>query len=64
MLVLERDIRESIIINDDIKITVLGINKNKVRIGVDAPQDVSIHRQEIYNIIQREKKGDKDANLH
>ena len=51
MLILTRRTNESIIINDDIKITVLGIKGNQVRIGIDAPKDVSVHREEIYRKI-------------
>lgn len=55
MLVLSRKCNQSIIINDNIKVTVVAIRGDKVRIGVDAPTDVEVHRQEIYNEIQQEK---------
>lgn len=52
MLVLSRKINESIVVADDIVITVVEIAGNKVRLGIQAPKDVSIHRQEIYDAIQ------------
>lgn len=58
MLILTRRISESVIIGDDVKITVLGIKGNQVRLGIDAPKSVSVHREEIYQRIQGEKGGD------
>ena len=49
MLILTRRIGETLIINDDIKVTVLGIQGSQVRIGISAPKDVSIMREELYN---------------
>lgn len=54
MLVLTRVIGETIVIDDDIKVTVMGIKGNQIRIGINAPEDVSVHREEIYNRIQDE----------
>ena len=54
MLILTRRISESIIIGDDVKITVLGVKGNQVRIGIDAPKNVSVHREEIYDRIKNE----------
>ncbi len=54
MLVLSRHRDESIIIGDDIVITVVDIRGDKVRLGIDAPQDVPVHRREVYEAIQRE----------
>ena len=55
MLILTRRISEVLIINDDVKVTVLAIQGNQVRIGIDAPKHVSVHREEIYNKIQEER---------
>ncbi len=57
MLILTRRISESIIVGDDVKITVLGVKGNQVRLGVDAPKTVSVHREEIYERIKNEKAG-------
>jgi carbon storage regulator len=56
MLILTRRIGESLNIGDEIKITLLGIKGNQVRIGIDAPKDVQVHREEIYDKIKRETR--------
>lgn len=56
MLVLTRNIGETLKIGDDVDITVLGVRGNQVRVGVNAPRDVSVHREEIYYRIQQEKE--------
>ena len=55
MLVLSRKKNESIVVDDAIVITVLEIRGDKVRLGIEAPKDVSIHREEVYQAIQRER---------
>lgn len=47
MLILTRRVNESLVIGDDVTVTVLGVKGNQVRIGVDAPRDVSVHREEL-----------------
>jgi carbon storage regulator len=56
MLVLSRHRDESIIIGDDIVVTIVDIRGDKVRIGIDAPADIPVHRQEVYEAIQRENR--------
>jgi carbon storage regulator len=56
MLVLSRQRDESIIIGDDIKITIVDIRGDKVRLGIEAPTSIPVHRQEVYEAIQRENQ--------
>lgn len=55
MLILTRRVGETLNIGDDISVTVLGVRGNQVRLGVDAPKNVAVHREEIYQKIQDEK---------
>ncbi|MFY1026188.1 carbon storage regulator [Actinobacillus seminis] len=55
MLILTRKVGESLLIGDDISVTILNIRGNQVKIGVDAPKDVSVHREEIYQRIKEEQ---------
>jgi len=58
MLILTRKVNESLIVGDDITITVLGVKGNQVRLGVTAPRDVAVHREEIYQRISEEPPAD------
>lgn len=62
MLILTRRVGETVMIGDDVTITVLGVKGNQVRLGVNAPKDVAVHREEIYERIQREKSDDSRGN--
>ncbi|PLW81309.1 carbon storage regulator [Kineobactrum sediminis] len=54
MLILTRKVGETLMVGDEVTITVLGVKGNQVRIGVNAPRDVAVHREEIYNRIQED----------
>jgi len=57
MLILTRRSGESLMVGDNVKLTVLAIKGNQVRIGIDAPKDVPVHREEIYQRIQQENNA-------
>lgn len=61
MLILTRRVGETLVIGDDVTITVLGVRGNQVRVGVNAPKDVAVHREEIYQRIQGEKTDENSC---
>ena len=63
MLVLSRQKDESIVIGDDVEITIVDVRGDKVRLGITAPKSIPVHRREVYDAIQREKatKGKEEA---
>lgn len=61
MLILTRRVGETVMIGDSVTVTVLGVKGNQVRIGVNAPKDIAVHREEIYERIKREQEGEAQA---
>jgi len=61
MLVLSRQKDESIMIGDDVEITIVDVRGDKVRLGIAAPKSIPVHRREVYDAIQREKKAAKES---
>ena len=57
MLILTRRVGETVMIGNDVTVTVLGVKGNQVRVGVNAPRDVAVHREEIFERIKREEEG-------
>lgn len=62
MLILTRRVGETLMVGDEVTVTVLGVKGNQVRIGVNAPKEIAVHREEIYERIKREQ-GDKSGNV-
>lgn len=62
MLILTRRVGETLIINNNTKVTVLGVKGNQVRVGIDAPKSVPVHREEIQQRIENEKQGSGHEN--
>ena len=62
MLILTRRVGETVMIGDEVTITVLGVKGNQVRVGINAPKNVAVHREEIYERIKREQSGDDHGN--
>jgi carbon storage regulator len=61
MLILTRRVGETLMIGNEVTVTVLGVKGNQVRIGVNAPKDVAVHREEIYERIKREEDHDSQS---
>ncbi len=61
MLILTRRVGETLMIGDEVTVTVLGVKGNQVRIGVNAPRDVTVHREEIYERIKQEQQAQQEA---
>jgi len=61
MLILTRRVGETVMIGNDVTVTVLGVKGNQVRIGVNAPRDVAVHREEIFERIKREEQGEASS---
>ena len=60
MLILTRRVGETVMIGNDVTVTILGVKGNQVRVGINAPKNVAVHREEIYERIKREQQGDSN----
>jgi carbon storage regulator len=63
MLILTRRVGETVMIGDDVTVTVLGVKGNQVRVGINAPKNVAVHREEIYERIKREQQSDATGHV-
>ena len=61
MLILTRRVGETVMIGNDVTVTVLGVKGNQVRIGINAPKNVAVHREEIFERIKREQQGESQG---
>ena len=61
MLILTRRVGETVMIGNDVTVTILGVKGNQVRVGINAPKNVAVHREEIYERIKREHQGDSQG---
>jgi carbon storage regulator len=61
MLILTRRVGETVMIGNDVTVTILGVKGNQVRVGINAPKNVAVHREEIYERIKREQQGEGES---
>jgi carbon storage regulator len=61
MLILTRRVGETVMIGNDVTVTILGVKGNQVRVGINAPKNVAVHREEIYERIKREQRGNSEG---
>ena len=64
MLILTRRVGETVMIGNDVTVTILGVKGNQVRVGINAPKNVAVHREEIYERIKREQGDPKTESSH